>query len=201
MRIVSLFMIVVFSFSNAVMAEEAEDYTGVVRGVIWDIRPVDIEEHEAAPLITREDQALFYRDDVYDRESTIGYQFKNNKLHRIRIDIYEHYTDVQDWIALFMDMQRDLSKKWGTPLSEDFIWYNDYEKNFPDHWGAAVFKGDLEIVSAWADQETLVTATLKASEKYHPAISIVYEKRLLKKPAEESMESQNDGGLGEFLLP
>lgn len=161
---------------------------GVARGFIWDVRQQDVLRFEKAPLIRQEEDALFYAAELYKRESTIGYAFIDDKLSRIRIDIHQHYTNPQDWIDLLADVKLDLSEKWGEPLTEEFIWHDEKERNFPDNWGVAVMIGDLDIRMQWVHAETVLTVTLKASEEMRPAIGILYEKHAVveRQKAEES---------------
>jgi hypothetical protein len=173
----------------------------VARGLSWDIRTLDVLEFETANLLKREESKLFYTDVFYERESTIGYQFSSDKLFRIRMDIHQHFTNPQDWITLLMDVQSDLQEKWGAPLSAGFVWRDEVEKNYPDNWGMAVLKGELDIVVKWADAQTLVTVKLAASEKLRPALSLLYEKRARPQHSDVPAASADESSRNLLFLP
>jgi hypothetical protein len=117
------------------------------------------------------------------------------------MDIHERTSNSQEWITSFMDIQKDLTEKWGQPVSEDFIWHDELEKDFPDNWGIAVLRGDLEIIVKWSDAKTLVTAELKAAQRLMPVITINYEPVVQKRNAVDPNESTAEQVIPSLLLP
>lgn len=165
----------VFFNTTASAIGRFKDDDTIVRGFIWGASSQDVTRFETGKFLAFEDGKLFYSDTMYDRETTVGYQFEKDMLNRIRVDIHGRTPDPKDWITLFMDVKKDLDKKWNDPISEEFIWKDEKEKDYPDNWGLAVLTGDLIINTVWSSDRTKVTATLKAAEKLSPVLTVVYE--------------------------
>jgi hypothetical protein len=67
-----------------------------------------------------------------------------------------------------------LNKRFGKPVSEEFFWEKDTEKNWPKAWGWAVFRGELFITIKWQDAETDVIAYLGTKTRLKPVFSVTY---------------------------
>lgn len=201
MRIVLLFFVAIFVLCGDVLADSQLKYQDVTRGLIWGIGIQDVEQFESARLLKKEEGMLFYSTKLYERQSTIGYQFIDNALSRIRIDIHERTANSQEWITSLMDIEKDLTEKWGKPVSEEFIWHDELEKDFPNNWGFAVLRGDLEIIIKWSDTKTRVTAMLKSSRRLEPVITIIYEPIVQEQNTINLDESSAEQEMLPLLLP
>ena len=70
----------------------------VVRGFIWGLPKEFITDNEKATFVGEEDNILFFLDNILGVRSTIGYEFEDNKLVRVRIFNERHYTEQQQRI-------------------------------------------------------------------------------------------------------
>lgn len=189
--ILALFVPVSFTQAREPLSAEDQalldkDLMGALRGFVWGLSPTVILENEKATFLGEEDGTLlFYLDYVRGLRSTIGYEFFDNKLWRANIVIEKKYTDTQDRIRDLLVIQEDLTRRYGEPVSEEFKWEKDTDKNFPDSWGWAVYRSELFITIVWQNEETEVTAYLGAKREYDPELIVTYFDRRTKEALEE----------------
>lgn len=153
---------------------------GAFRGFIWDIPKTVILEEETATFVgaqdTEEGDILFYLDYIEGLRCTIGYEFKDNKLWRIKVFNEEEYPDRKKLIDDLAKIQESISKRFGSPIKEDLLWKNKAEQAYPASWGWAVYRSELYFNTVWQTKDTKVTAFLGAKELYNPEMSVTYQK-------------------------
>lgn len=157
-----------------------KDLNGTVRGFIWKLPRTAILENEKGTFMGEEDGALFYLDNIRDMRCTIGYEFHEDKLWRVRIFVEKSYLDPQDRIRDLLTIQEDLNKRFGAPVSEDFRWLKTTDRDWPESWGWAVYRAELLITNKWQDAETDVTSYLGATKLFEPKLTVTYENREIK---------------------
>lgn len=151
---------------------------GVLRGFIWGLPPTVILENEKGTFMAEQNGALFYLDYIRGLKSTIAYDFLQDKLYRAQIFIEQKYVDPQDRLEDLLVIQQDLTKRYGEPVSQEFRWEKETEKEWPQAWGWAVLRGELFITMIWQDAETQVTAYLGAKERLKPLFTVTYIDRI-----------------------
>ncbi|MCI5060858.1 MAG: hypothetical protein MRY79_07290 [Alphaproteobacteria bacterium] len=161
------------------------DLSGVVRGFIWGLPPTVVLENERGQFMDQVGENLMYLahfklGEFIDFRSTIAYEFQKDQLWRVHVINEQHYPRPQDRIDLLGEMQKELEKKFGKPTSEEFKWFDERDKNWPQSWGWAVYRGDLFITIKWETPDTLVTLELGAKEELLPRIDLIYESRVVK---------------------
>jgi hypothetical protein len=149
----------------------------IFRGFIWDLPPEIIMANEEGTFVGEEGGIYFYIDEHEDQRVTIGYEFRDNQLWRGRIYSEKHYVRPQDRLDALLAIQQDLTTRYGPPLREEFIWKNNFERNHPENWGWAVYRGHLEVFINWEAPETIITAYLGATEPLEPRLYVTYEKK------------------------
>jgi len=157
-----------------------KDLTGVLRGFVWGLSRTVILENEQAPFMGEENGTLLYLDYIRGIKSTIAYEFEDDKLWRARIFIEKKYSVMQDRINDLLLVNEDLTRRFGKPVKQEFIWKDKSEKNFPENWGWAVYRGELFITIVWQNKETEVTAYLGAKKLYNPLFNVTYVDRRAK---------------------
>ena len=157
-----------------------KDLNGTVRGFIWGLPPTVILENETGTFMDEKEGVLFYLAYIRGLRSTIGYEFEDSKLWRAQIFIEENFDHPQDRLETLLTIQTDLNKRFGDPVSEEFKWRREKEKNFPDQWGWAVYRGELLITIKWQNEDTDVTAFLGAKKSFSPELWVSYENRQVK---------------------
>ena len=154
-----------------------------VRGFIWGLSKDIIKENERGTFIENPEDAendeagntLFFLDKIRGLRSTIGYEFEDNKLWRVRIFIEKKYFYQQERLDDLLTIQADLNARFGKPVVEEMKWLNKRELNYPASWGWAIFRGEMIMTSVWRNKDTEVTTYLGAKEKYSPILSVTYE--------------------------
>jgi len=156
---------------------------------------------------------LFFDDKVYGRYAIIAYEFLDNKLNRARIDIIQRSSDPQGWFDLMMDAQLDLTEKFGAPQSQNMIWRDETEKNYPPNWPAAMMAGDMDMTASWlglaypdvyarapeGSYDTRVELILRTPELFRPQLSFLYEKEIGIKKAKPKGRVQDKSSISPVM--
>jgi len=163
-----------------------------VRGFIWGLPSAIIQEEEKSIFVEKDGDTLFYVDQIRGIRSSINYEFDNDKLSRVRIFSEKKYTVPQNRFEDLVKIKRDLVKRFGEPLEENFEWKSDQSKKYPNEWGWAVYRGHLIVTIKWQDAETAVTLYLGAKELGRPVLFVTYEDV---KAKTQKMQQRNDRAL------
>lgn len=157
-----------------------EDYPELFRGFIWGLTPEIVKEEERSTFIDEDTSAagtiLLYIDKIDGKKHSISYSFVDNKLSKIVIGNEKKYLKDQDRIDDLVKWNNMISETYGEPISEDMKWRPSEDRDKPDRWGWAVYRGELFITTQWRKGDTLVTTYLGATEKYFPKLTLTYEK-------------------------
>jgi hypothetical protein len=191
------FVFLILAFSVPAFAQDTSQKIPV-RGFIWGLPKEIIKENEKGTFVGEEvdeetgevGDTLFFLDIIHGIRTTIGYEFKENRLWRVRIFIEKRYFDPKDRLEDLLTIQTDLNIRFGKPVSEEMKWVDKREMNYPDSWGWAIFRGELFMTSVWRNKETEVTSYLGAKEKYKPILSVTYE-QLSTKLEQEQLKRNN----------
>jgi len=146
----------------------------IIRGLVWGISKENVKNYEKIIPVGEDEKSLFYVDDVFTFKSAIGYEFHNDKLWRAQIINEKYYFDPLERIPDIVTIQTLLEEKFGEPTSENFIWLNDTEKDFPQFWGWAIYRGELKISVIWEFEDTQIKLNVDTPLKYKPKISVDY---------------------------
>jgi hypothetical protein len=165
-----------------------------VRGFIWGLPKEIIKAEEQANFAEKSEDGkiLYYVDRIRGIKSSINYEFDNNKLTRVRIFSEKSYFYPQMRMDDLIKIKRDLDKRFGEPLEQNFIWTgDDYDKDYPKMWGYAILGGNLQIVITWQDAETFVTAYAGTKNGTRPVLFVTYEDRKAKEANMERVKKQS----------
>jgi|GEM_PF-2745822 len=163
-----------------------------VRGFIWGLPSSIIKEEEKSIFVEKDGDTLFYVDQIRGIRSSVNYEFDNDKLYRVRIFSEKKYTVPQNRFEDLVKIKRDLVKRFGEPLEENFEWKDEQSKKYPNEWGWAVYRGQLIVTIKWQDAETDVTLYLGAKKPANPVLFVTYEDSKAKK---QKMQQRNDKAL------
>lgn len=147
---------------------------GTFRYFVWGVSPEDVKKFETAGFYKEEGDSLYFLElpGPKDFRRLIRYDFENGKLWR---GVYD-YQELKNpnpgrFLDMYEDLKRMVSKSYGDPVKVDYIWKNQFYKNYPQFWGRSLLSGDLKFYTEWKTGETKAYLTL-AHEK--PVYKIVF---------------------------
>ena len=181
-------MIMMLGMAYAYAQEEivVEEDAGIVRGLVWGVTPSMVLQYEQAELFGEEKNTLFYLDAMWGFKSLIGYEFSDDGLWRVRVFNEKDYRrNPPELIADMLKIQQNIADIYGEPTVIDFKWLDDKEKNYPEFWGWALYRGELDVVVQWDLDETEITMRGFAEEIQKPQVVVdfIHKKR---RPVEET---------------
>jgi hypothetical protein len=139
------------------------------RGFIWGVTPSDVRTFETAAFYKEEGGSLYFLERLSrnDFRRLIRYDFRDGGLWRASYE-YQEYTHPNSHAALerYEDMVRELSKTYGEPAEDEFLWRDRLYRNHPNLWGRALLSGDLRRRTVWQTEETRVTAQIHMTNPY-----------------------------------
>lgn len=157
-----------------------DSYPELFRGFIWGLPPDIVREEERSTFIDEETSPagtiLLYIDTIDEKKHSISYSFTDNELSKIIIKNEKKYMEDQKRVEDLVKWNNEISKTYGKPISEEMKWRPSEDKDKPDRWGWAVYRGELFITTQWRKGDTLVTTYLGARKKYSPQLTLTYEK-------------------------
>ena len=163
-----------------------------VRGFVWSLPRSVIKENEKGVFIDEtEEGSLVYVDNIMGVKSTIGYEFLDDKLWRVKIFSEKKYIYQQDRIDDLLLLQQKFTERFGEPTLEEFIWKKPYEKNFPEYWGWAVFRSELDIRILWQTKTGNFSIMLDSAALFEPELIMTFE----------SLEGAQKQQQQDFLMP
>ena len=149
------------------------------RSFIWGLPPALIQEEERATFIDQETSetgtVLLYIDKIDGVKHSISYHFTDNRLDKIVIKNEKKYLRDQHRLDDLMAWNDMISRTYGTPADEAMRWRPSRDRDKPDRWGWAVYRGELSITTTWQKGDTVVTTYLGAPRQYYPELTLTYE--------------------------
>lgn len=147
----------------AVQTPQKPALTGKVmyRNFILGVSKEDVRKYETAAFYKDEGTSLYYlyEQDFFRRQ--IRYDFDNNKLVGIRLDVMElSMPNSLRIIEMIQDEEKALTDLYGPPAKSEFFWKSKKYEKFPEYWGRALYQKDLQIQITWAlaDAEIVLQA-------------------------------------------
>lgn len=166
---------------------------GDIRGFVWGVKPEDVRKFEQGTFFEEVEGNLFYLDYIARQRTLIEYGFFDKKLWRARLDFQNPFNDSEQSIQEFQKVQAILDERYG-PSQLDMNWINETYKGFPNRWGHAIYRGDLQIRAVWENDRTSAVMTMKA-DKY------VFEWRLTLTSREGALAVEKAGAGTGVLAP
>lgn len=164
---------------------------GDVRGFVWGVTPEDVKHFERVVLFDEIENTLFFIDKVNGIKTLISYEFVDNKLWRVGMEMQkDDYPIPQDIIKDFVRFQVGLNKRYGEMTRTKLDWSHDFYKDKPNRWGLAVYNGHLKMRMDWQSSKTDVMMTLSAKD-YDYDFKMTFESRAIKKAVAQAKDKAN----------
>ncbi|MCJ8312417.1 MAG: hypothetical protein HRU38_09435 [Saccharospirillaceae bacterium] len=94
------------------------------------------------------------------KQTNIVYLFENSLLSDGYFDFLDEHILFQDYVEDYLVIQKQLSKKYKLPKTNEQIWYPDAQILSKDQWGSAIANDDLILKSIWQTPNSLITLQL-----------------------------------------
>lgn len=140
-----------------------------VRNFVWGIGKEDVRAYESATFYREEEDTLFFLEQGEDGfRRLIRYDFRGGRLYRAEYE-FQEYTlpNATEVLMRYQDYVGELSRNYGEPQNDEFIWENRRYARHPSYWGPALLAGDLSRRTVWRFGDTLVTARLAVSRPHY----------------------------------
>ncbi|WP_422379168.1 hypothetical protein [Marinicellulosiphila megalodicopiae] len=163
-----LFFISIYSLSiNSVATDFASGNWGDTK---QDIISIETRENYTPP---GNQNFLVYKDKIsIFKHSNIVYLFENNQLTDGYFDFQDEHILFQDYVEDYFIVQKQLSKKYALPVSNEQIWHPDAQIIEKPQWGNAIANDDLILKSIWHSDNSIITLQLSfQSNKMHHLLS------------------------------
>jgi len=151
-----------FVFILAVAAMAASIFAADFRNASWGMTPDQVKEVEEAELTKELPERLIFATEIAGLEMNISYIFKDEKLSSARYELTGKYRNAKDYNIAYNDMQKQLQKKYGDPITENLQCKDNFYTDYPHRWGTGIVVGKLRRTSSWQSEDVYVRHTIGA---------------------------------------
>lgn len=135
--------------------EESTTESFDFRKTFWGMSKEEVKSSETAtPYGEKSDYTLMYLSNISDLDCVIVYFFTNNLLTGGRYYFTEKHSNDNDYLSDYENMKELLSKKYGTPSTDNEYWKDDLYKDDYSSWGFAVSYGHYVRYAGWESDKT-----------------------------------------------
>jgi hypothetical protein len=135
---------------------------------------------------------LGYRSTVLNKDASILYEFRNNKLFSLYYEFKIKHTNKNDYIDDYNDVKTALIEKYGRPSEDKIVWKNDLYRDDVQHFGMAVSLGHLVYKANWqVNNNRTDVSTRLYGDNYKIYLFILYAS--IQHLHENPNDNQNDG--------
>jgi len=137
---------------------------------------------------------VMYTGKIADIKADYGYFFLDDVLVRGGYKFNETHLNSNEFINDYNRLKKILTRKYGSPIKSDSLWYNDLYKNNPQHYGMAVSVGHLAFKSEWETDRTSIFLAL-LGDNLKLSMGVVYYSKLHKELIDKAEEKSEEQGL------
>ncbi len=130
----------------------------------WGDSGEDVIAAEVAIFSDMDDSALYYVGFAFNMTMILFYQFDEDKLFEGMFILAEDYTEPQQYIDAFNEIENTLTLQYGESAVSTILSSNE-EHKAKSHWVEGLTTGDLTVTSYWKVGETLVTISMGRDEE------------------------------------
>ena len=151
-----LFLLSIIGFSTQSLAADfATSNWGTTQQSI-----IDVETRENTTPAGNQNFLVYNGEVSIFKKTNIVYLFENNLLTDGYFDFLDEHILFQDYTEDYLVIQKQLSKKYELPISNEQIWHPDAQILPKDQWGSAIANDDLILKSIWQTQNSTITLQL-----------------------------------------
>jgi len=154
----------------------------------WGMTKPQVRAAEKGEILTERDDVIGYQGSIAGLECFIFYVFAEGKLVRTKYVITTSHSNQNDYIADYINLEQNLSQKYGKPTKDASYWLNDLYKDEFQQRGFAISLGHLAYSASFEKERTSITLYLHG-ENYKINLGIEYRSKMLRE-LEEKKEQQ-----------
>lgn len=151
-----------FVFLLAVAAMAASIFAADFRNVSWGMTPDQVKNAEEAELTKELPERLIFATELAGLEINVSYIFKDEKLSTARYELTGKYRNSQDYNTAYNDLEKQLNKKYGEPITAQVQCKDNFYADYPHRWGTGIVVGKLRRISSWQAADSYVRHTIGA---------------------------------------
>lgn len=192
MRKAMLLLLLVLCVSSLMASAEDHDF----RNVNWGMSEEEVKANETATWVMKiKEGVIAYKTKIAGFDAALYYEFVNDQLVNACYMFDIQHTNENDYIDDYEKLKTLLTKKYGSPISnDDMIWKDTLYQNKQDEYGFAVSIGHLVYLTKWETEDTLIDLHL-SGDNYKIYLFISYTSKNLKYLLEKKQEEENMSGL------
>ncbi len=161
---IRLLGLIFFAMILSAPAQAATSY----RNFVWGVSPADVKKFESAINYDDKDGTLSFFEDTSVGRNVIRYDFRDDKLWRIRVGYQElHRPYINQILDIAADEQAKLTKKFGKPVNEKLVWKDLWYKRYAKLFERAFGMGKVTIESEWQNEDTNVVFRAYKGDPYY----------------------------------
>lgn len=186
-RIVLPVVLLVLSSMAFSQSSESHDF----RDFDWGDSVDSVKARETWPILTEDTNALVFSGEVSGKEAAAVYNFLPTGLSMAGYVFQDSYTNENQYIEDFNDINSTLTRIYGVPDFDDVNWSNDLYKDDPSRYGFAVSLGHVVYQAQWTTDATVIRHTLHGNN-YEIDHGVVYNSIDLQDDVEQQENESED---------
>lgn len=159
------------------------------RNVKWGMTLEETINSESLPIVSNENNQLFYQTSILNKDCYLFYYCQNNNTLNCAGYFFDiKHTNPNDYIEDYLKIQNSLCSKYGEPITNKIIWKNNFYRDNQQVWGLAISMGHLNYQSTWETETTKILLNLYG-DNYQNNLAITYSDKnyIPKTPATDDL--------------
>lgn len=182
-------IVIIIGLMGSVAFSDEYDF----RKTNWGMSKTQVGEVETATVWEsggKTYSGIYYDTSVSGFDCGIRYSYVGEKLVRARYNFSYDATKEEVCIESYKELKGSLTRKYGEPIVDKYVWIDDLYKDDLKNWGKAVFEDDLLCYARWETPTTKITIILKYGGSSSSDLEIRYRSKQLRKFEEELKEEK-----------
>lgn len=143
------------------------------RKASWGASPTEVKALEGAEPQLEQDGYLHFEVRLGSFACVAVYVFVGNQLVRGKYLVLEEYQNQTKYLTVYEELKDSVSKKYGSPITDETYWLNENYKDDYSEWGMAVGCGHLSKFASWETPGSKINVGL-FGENFDVHVSVEY---------------------------
>lgn len=129
----------------------------------WGMTKEEVISSEDSPIVDQNGKSARFNTIILGHTVELTYHFVDNQLVGATYLLLEKYLKTGSYIFRYNEFVEALIKKYGSPIRQEIIWFDETFKNIPDKKNLALSAGHVQYFSSWSTKETKIKCSLHGS--------------------------------------